>query len=274
MSTAYERAAARSAGKPVPPKVVDLVAASEETVPVGSNGGPPIDDLAPAMAPTAFDLVVTKINDLYDEAKNWADGEPISSAEIAAAVTELYDGLHEAGKEAEVLRVAEKAPLDKQIDDIQARFNPYVQPKKGKVALGKESLGVLLTAWRVKEAKVKEEKATAARKEADELAAAAQLAMQASSGNLEARERAEEAVDMAKEATKFAKRTEKAATTGTGLRTVWVATITDEGAALDWAYTRSPARFLELVQSMADEVVRSGVRDVPGFAVNEEKKAA
>ena len=65
----------------------------------------------------------------------------------------------------------------------------------------------------------------------------------------------------------------KAATTGTGLRTVWIAEVKDAGAALDWAYERDPARFTELVQDMANAAVRAGMRDVPGFLVREEKVA-
>ncbi|UXN70874.1 hypothetical protein N8A98_06720 [Devosia neptuniae] len=231
----------------------------------GSNGGPPIIDPADAFA---------KIDDLYEEAKNFADGEPITTPEMAEAITALFDGLHEAGKEAEALRVAEKAPLDTRIDAIQSKYNPYVQPKKGKVAMGKDALGVLLTAWRVEQQRIAAAAADKARREAQALQAEATAAMQASAGNLAERERAEEIIGFAKEAERFAARSEKAATTGTGLRTKWVARLEDEEAALGWAYERSPELFTALCQQIADEAARSGVRTIPGFAVVEEKKAA
>lgn len=101
----------------------------------------------------------------------------------------------------------------------------------------------------------------------------AEAAIRASSGNLAAREEAEELLAHAKSVERDAKRADKAATTGTGLRTVWVATLTDAEAALDWAYARAPARFTELVQDMANEAVRFGARSVPGFAVTESKVA-
>jgi len=231
----------------------------------GSNGGPPIID------PTEE---FQWIDDLFDEAKNWADGEPITTPEMAEAITALYDGLHEAGKSAEALRVAEKAPLDLQVDAIQARYNPYVQAKRGKVAMGKDALGVLLTAWRTEQQRIAAEAARVAREEADAIIKEAEEAIRASAGNLVEREAAEQTLQFARTADKFARRSEKAATTGTGLRTVWVATLADPEAALEWAYGRDPARFLALVQQMADEAVRSGVRVVPGFEVKEEKKAA
>ena len=111
-----------------------------------------------------------------------------------------------------------------------------------------------------------------AREEADAKIAAATAAIRESSGNLAERETAEELLKEAKQADRFAKRQDKAATTGTGLRTVWVATLKEPDAALDWAYGREPLRFTELVQQMANEAVRSGARSVPGFDVTEEKR--
>lgn len=224
--------------------------------------------------PPAYIEVFAEIDDLYGEAKNWADGEPITSEEQHDAVTKLYDGLHEAGKKADALRVEEKKPLDDAVKAIQDRYNPYVQAKKGKVDLGKAALGDLLAKWRARVAAAKAEEARKAREEADRIAAAAQEAMRASSGNLEAREQAEALLQEAKAHERHARRTDKAATTGTGLRTVWFAEIEDTNKALDWAYGRDAARFHELALSMANEAVRGGARSVPGFVVREEKRAA
>jgi hypothetical protein len=220
------------------------------------------------------ELLFDEIQDLFDEAKNWADGEPITSEQMHDAVTKLYDGLHDAGKRADELRKEEKKPLDDQIKAIQDRFNVYIQPRKGKVDLGKDALGKILAAWRAAVAKQKEEVARKAREEADRKAAEAQAAIRASSGNLAEREVAEEMLKEAKQADRFAKRQDKAATTGTGLRSVWIAEPADWEAGLDWAYGRDPVRFKELVQQMANEAVRTGARSVPGFKVWEDRKAA
>ena len=231
---------------------------------LGANGGPPIID------PSA---VMSEIDDLFDEAKNWADGEPIASAEIAAAMTKLYDDLHDAGKRCDELRIAEKKPLDDQIEDIQSRYNPYVQPKKGKVALGKQALGDLLTTWRAAVAKKAADEAAAKRLEAERIAAEAQAAFRASAGNREAREQAEELLKDAKEANRWASRAEKKATTGTGLRTVWVTTVTDDASALDWAFGKAPEQFLALALSLAEAEVRVGKRNIDGFSIVETKVA-
>ncbi len=189
------------------------------------------------------------------------------------AITDLRTKLHEAGKAAEDLRVAEKKPHDDAIAAIQERFNPYVQAKKGKVDMGKKALDELLAAWRKR---VADEKAAEARRIAEEAAEAkrkADEAMRQSSGNLAAREEAEEALADAKRLEKTAARTFKAATTGLGLRTVWVAVLVEEEAALDWAFARAKDEFLAVVQRNADEVVRAGARAVPGFRVEEQKVA-
>lgn len=223
--------------------------------------------------PDPFITIKQEIDDLFDEAKNFCDGEPISTPEMADAITKLHDDLHEAGKRAEEMRVAEKKPLDEAVAAVQAKWNPLVQPKKGRVALGKDACASLLTPWRTKLAREKEEAARKAREEAAEAARVAQEAMQASRGNLEARVDAEELAAHAKDVERGAKRAERQATTGLGLRTTWVATLIDAGAGLDWAYDKSPERFTELVQQIANEAVRAGIRTVPGFEVTEQKAA-
>lgn len=249
---------------------------SPRTVTAGHNGGPPLDD-DKVGSPTVYELIRDEIHDLYGEAKNFADGEPIASQDMAAAITTLHDGLHEAGKRADEARIAEKEPHDKAAKEVQDRYNLLIgntkTSGKGKVVLGKEALQVLLTPWRNKLVAEKEAAARLAREEADRIAAEAQAAIQASAGNLEEREKAEELLVEAKKVERWAKREDKAATTGTGLRTVWHADLVDEGAALDWAYGRAPERFKDVVQQMANEAVRSGLRSVPGFNVREERVA-
>lgn len=224
-----------------------------------------------------FDAIKQEIEDLFDEAKNFCDGEAIDSPELAAAITELHDKIHAAGQRADDLRIEEKRPLDEQVAAIQTRYHSLIgntKAGKGKVVLGKDACQSLLTPWRVKVA-------AAARAEADRIAAEAAEAtrlateaIRASAGNLAERADAEEELVAAQRLTKTAARSWKAATTGTGLRSVWTAMLEDEASALDWAYGRDPDRFKALVQSMADEVVRGGVRSVPGFRVWEDKRAS
>ncbi|WP_222050881.1 hypothetical protein [Rhizobium laguerreae] len=233
---------------------------------------PPKDHNQPAASP--FDAVKQEIDDLFDEAKNWADGEPISDQATHDAIEKLRDGIHEAGKRADALRVEEKKPLDEQVKAIQDRYNVYIQPKRGRVDMAKSALDALLTPWRTR---VAQEKAAEAARIAEAAAAAkraADEAMRASAGNLAAREEAEAALADAKRLEKTAGRSWKAATTGTGLRTVWRAVLEDEDAAMDWVWARAKEEVLAVAQRNADEAVRGGVRQVPGFKVVESKVAS
>ena len=218
--------------------------------------------------------IFAEIDDLYDEAKNWADGEPITSQAMHDQIERLYDGIHDAGKRADALRVEEKKPLDEQVKAVQDRYNPYIQPKKGRVDLAKSALSDLLTPWRTAVAKKKAEEAAAAAAEAEEARRQATEAIRASSGNLAAREEAETLLAEARGMEKQARRADKAATTGLGLRTVWRAELVDENAALDWFWGERPDAFRELIQRLADEAVRAGVRKIDGFRVFDEKVAA
>ncbi len=221
----------------------------------------------------ANELIFEEINDLYDECKNWADGEPITSEAMADAVTDLRTRIHDAGKRADELRKEEKRPLDDQIKALQDTYNPFIQPRRGKVDMAKSALDDLLTPWRNAKAKAAAEEA---RRQAEEAAAAreaANAAMQASAGNLAEREAAEEALADAKKLEKTAKRADKAATTGTGLRTTWEVTLVDEDAAMEWCWARAKDEVLAVAQRNAEECVRAGVRSVPGFSVEERKVA-
>lgn len=222
---------------------------------------------------TPFDEIADEIQALYDEAKNWADGSEIETQAQCDALDVLDKSLMDAGKKLDALRVAEKKPLDEQIDAIQARFNPFIQPKKGKVDMARSALSPLRTAFKDRERRRKEAIAQQARQEAEEAARKAQEAMRASAGNLEAREEAERVAHDAKLAEQDARRMAKVATTGVGLRTSYQTEIADLGEAIRHYWSTRRDRFAALVSDLADEDVRRGVRVIPGFTITEIKKA-
>lgn len=233
-----------------------------------------IDQAPPALRNmTPFDEIVLEIDDLYAEAANWADGSPIENQKQCDALDDLDKALLDAKKRMDELRVAEKKPLDDQVKAIQARYNPYIQDGKGRVDLARSCLNPLRAAWKAAEAKKKAEAAEKARLEAAAEKAKAEELMRASSGNLIAREAAEEQLSLAKEAEKFANRQEKRATTGLGLRTSYEATINDLNEAVRHYWPTRKADFQEFVQGLADEDVRRGIREIPGITVTEIKKA-
>lgn len=222
---------------------------------------------------TPFDEVTEEILALYEEAKNWADGEPIKTQEQHDAVDAIFKALHEAGKRLDALRIEEKRPLDEQVKAIQDRYNPFIQDKKGKVDLGKSELNKVLTAWRTEQARIKEAAAERARQEAEEERRKAEEMIRSSAGDLEARERAEEQLELAKDAEKFAKHQDKQASSGLGLRTEYVVGLRDLTEAVRHYWKTHRTDFELLVMSLAEADVRRGVRDIPGINVTEQKRA-
>jgi hypothetical protein len=237
---------------------------------VAGHNLPPED---PKVEPTPFEALTATINDLFDTAKDFADGQPIADAAMHDTIEKIYTHIHDSGRDLEALRVEEKKPLDDQVKAIQAAYNPFIQKDKGKVDLAKSSLGTLLAAWRKQEADKKAAIAAAARLEAERAADEAQAAIRASSGNLEARVMAEELLAHSKSVAKDANRADRAATTGLGLRTVWRSECIDVEAALDHYYPLVPNTFLQLVEEQARVDVSLGKREIPGFRIWDEQRA-
>lgn len=225
------------------------------------------DNQGPELDP--FDDIKGVINGLFDTAKDFCDGEAIGSQQMHDAVEKIHDELHAAGKDAEKLRKAEKKPHDDAGNAVQAKFKPSLTA----VVLGKATCQSILAPWRIKVAKEKAEAAERQRVAAEAAAAEAEKAIQASSGNLEARIEAEELLDHSKSLTKGAKSANKDATTGTGLRTIWHTKITDTNKALDWAFEKDKQAFLDLATSMAKSAVHGGLRDISGFEIVSEQVA-
>lgn len=216
-----------------------------------------------------FEAIVLEIEDLYAEAANWADGSPIESQEQCDALDALDKALLALDKKREALRKEEVKPLDDAKKAIQALHKPV----EAKVARARDALNKPRAAWKAKVEAEKRARAEKAAREAEEERRKALEAMQSSSGDLEARERAEGQLELAKEAEAFAKREQKRADTGNGLRTYWVATMTDPRVAIAAMWKANPQAFVDLAQDLADKAVRAGSREIAGFEITEHKKA-
>lgn len=230
---------------------------------------------APLRNISPFEEVILEIEDLFSEAANWADGTAIETAEQCAELDRLDKMLLDAGKRLDALRVEEKRPLDEQVQAIQDRYNPYIQPKKGKVDLARASLNPVRAAWKERELQRKEAEARKAREEAEAARAEAERLIRESSGNLAARVDAEHMVDSAKLAERDAKKATKAAETGNGLRREYQVTVANLNVAARhyWADPRLAAGLRSVVESLATEDVRAGKREIPGITITEVRKA-
>lgn len=227
------------------------------------------DRIAMGANMTPFDEIKVEIDDLFEEAKTWLDGSEIASDAEEKAVDQLLDMARAAFKKADNARKVENEPFDKGKAAVQAKYKPVLS----RAELISDTCKARLTPYRAKVEAEKQAKARAAAEEAERLRREAEEAIRASSGNIEERQRAEEALELAKEADAFASREQKRAETGLGLRTTYRAELTNgvEAARHYWATKRElcEAFFLNLASSD----VRAGARSIPGFNVIEEKKA-
>lgn len=240
---------------------------------IGDNGPPePINE--------AYEAIKLHIDDLFETAQGFLDGDPIANQETADLVSKLIDDARKARSAAEAQRKEEAKPWDEGKAKVQALWTPLTDEKKGRCALIADTAKRVLSTWLQKLEDEKRAVADAARKEAEEKARAAQQAFQqANFADLEARQQAEALLDEAKRAEKLAARAEKdkahakGGERAIGLVSAWTATITDRRAALLYYLVVDPASFEAVIQRLADADVRAGIRSIPGVEVTEERVA-
>lgn len=240
---------------------------------------------APVHLPNAtpFDLIEQDAEDLLTEARNWADGKPVENQGQADAVSRLIDQLRQLAKRADDARKEEVKPFDEAKAKVQAKYAPlFADPKTkspGKVFAAVDALKAALAPFLRRLDEEKRAAEAKAREEAEAKAREAAEAMQAANAaDLEAREAAEAKVREAEEAAAAARAAEKAkahATGGSramGLRTRWVAVVTDPRDAAAHYWRTNPDAFLPILQKLADDDARSGKRSgIPGVEIKEER---
>jgi len=239
---------------------------------IGDNGPPePINE--------AYEAIKLHIDDLFETAQGFLDGEPIANQETADLVNKLIDDARQARKAAEERRKLEAKPFDDGKAAVQALWTPLTDEKKGRCALIIDTAKRALTPWLNKLEEEQREKARLAREDADKAAAAAREALQASI-DLEARERAEALLEEAKKAERVATKAEKTKAhakggegRATGLTSTWTAKMIDRRAALMHYISESPMRVQAFLQELAESDVRMGARAIPGFEITEERVA-
>jgi len=226
--------------------------------------------------PTPFERAEAQIIALFDEAKNWLDGEGITSQAQADDVSKLLDMIRKAKKAADEARAEEKRPYDEAAKEVQERYKPLLT----RCDLAADAAKKALAPYLAKIEAEKRAKAEAARREAEEKARAAQEAIRAAAlTDLAAREKAEALIQDAKKADAAAKRAEndkahaKGGSRAVGLRTTYRPVMTDgrEAARHYWIERRADVEAFFL--SLAEKDVNAGKRSIPGFEIIEEKVA-
>lgn len=229
---------------------------------------------------TPFDIVSEKIEDLFEEAKNWCDGEDIASQEQADAVQKLMRLIQAAEKEADEARKDEARPHDKAKAAIQERYNVLIGKTKtvtGKTILAIDACKKALAPWLRKVEDENRRKAEEVRKEAEAKAEAARAAMQQRQ-TLEDSERAEALVREAKQAEADARRAAnaKAGAKGEGravtLRDKYTPELTDPTAYARHVWTVHRSDMIDFLTIHAAKLVAAGNHsNIPGVTVKHER---
>lgn len=232
--------------------------------------------------PSSFDEIKQKIEDLYDEAKNFADGEPIANEGQAEAVSLLIDSLRNAEKEADAARKKENEPFDEGKAEVQARYADLIAKTKGKT--GKAPLAIelcksALQPWLQKKADEQAERERIAREQVEQAEREKQAALAKRTDSLDDAEEAEAAIRHADAAEATAKSIAKdrpnvkgvGAKRAVGLQTIYYPEMTDASQAMThyWATRREEVE--ELLLTFAQQDVRAGVSPIPGFVIREKK---
>lgn len=231
---------------------------------------------------TPFDLITESIGDLLLEARNWADGDPATTQDQVDEIARIIDGLNDNAKALEAERVAEKKPLDEEIQAIQDRYNVFLAPlknkKPGKVPTAIDALnGAKRPFLLAREAEL-EATRLKARQEADARAAeAAEAARAVAPADLAGREEADAKIAAAEAAEAEAKAADKARAhafgggRAQGLRTRVVAEVTDLSAAVRFYWDENREAFGKLVQELADTDASQNRRAAKGITFRDER---
>lgn len=235
---------------------------------------------------SAYEAHAAHIDDLYTEAKNWADGADIETEAQAAEVDRLIDDFKAAIAAAEASRDAEKKPYQAKVTEIQERYYPLLADTtklKGKAITAKAALLAVKTKWANKVAAEQAKRAEALRQEAASQAKEAADAARSAIGNIEATESAEDLIRAAKQALKAAAVAEKPAVKGMRDNWVVVGFSTEEGAdglpvdgrglLLRHYLKTRPDDLLNACMDMARQDVRDGKRVIPGVVIENQRRA-
>jgi hypothetical protein len=225
------------------------------------------------------DIFEERIVGLFDEAKNWLDGEPVTAQAQADELGKLLDMIRTAAKEADAQRKVEKKPYDDAAKAVQDAWNPLLK----RCEIAADTVKKALAPFLAEQDRIAREAAAAARREAEEKAAAARAAFQASDvTDLSAREEAERLAREAKDAEKIAGKAEKVKAGAQGgaravsLRTVYAAQVTDYQALARHVWTTDPEALRAFLDEYAAAATRrspDAARALPGVTVTESKVA-
>ena len=214
----------------------------------------------------------TAIDDLYEEAGNWLDGEPLANQQQADAVGLIMTRLRSIRKDADAARKVEKKPHDDAAKAVQDKWLPILTKAERAIEAAQRPL----TDWLARQEAERLAQEEAARAEANRLAQEAAAMARTTLADAEAHDAA---VDAAKAAEKAVGRIAKGKTQIAGdtraivLRTYHETELSDAPAALRWLRENRPTELREAVLALVKAEPLDMRRAIPGVTITEHKRA-
>jgi hypothetical protein len=236
----------------------------------------PGDNMPP---PEPVKLASDRVTALVENAEKWAERVPvINSEELADACNDFLTQLDKQWQEFDAARAAEKKPFDDEAAAVQAKWKPLLE----RLNLCKIAIAPLHRAWlKLKQQRLDDERHDRERAAAEAQRRADQLAEQAKTGGpgtvtrlIAATEAAGAAEAARQEVRRVPPRAQSRGLYGgrtRSLRTTWYASVVDD--ELCYRHFRQRSEVKELLQRLANEAARSGVRnpDLPGCWIYSEE---
>jgi len=226
--------------------------------------------------PPAFDAFSMALEDARLEAGNFLDGKAIQTQAEADAIGKIVATAKNLRKDADAARADEKRPHDDAGKAVQAKWKPLLDQADLIASAAQRPL----TDYLARLAAAQAEDARLARIEADRMAQEAIAAQRAADGSIDAMEAAAALQKDADSAMKQAAKAEKAKAhvegdgRAIGLRSYWVATVTDHAELLRWVKLHFAPDLRKWLADFAAAKVRAGAREIPGVVIEQERRVA
>lgn len=267
----------KSRAKAAPALGSELLPDLETPPPAAGSNMPP----EPIVEKTPLELMTEAVDDLYLEAANWLDGDPISNEEQAGRLTELKGRLQEAVKTVEVERKKLADPLYQEWTAINKAWKPISTKAEKAVGVAQRALTPWLVAVAAENKRLADAAAAERQKAEDELRAKRDAAARTSSlADEDAVEDAEAALKQATKDANVAKRETATVRTDYGkahLRTYWFVEVLPKPGSYKLLlehYMRTDRDWLyELLRERAQRDVNGGTRSLPGCRIWDEQRA-
>jgi len=220
--------------------------------------------------PDEFKSITKEVNDLYQTAIDFLNGDPIITQKLADSVEKILVLTKDVAKRANELREYEAYPHNEAKNAIQAKYAPLIAKTKsttGKTHLAIKACKDALLPWKKLLQEKKDEEARIAREEAESKQKEAVTALIASS--LEDREEAEKLVKEANASKAKAKRISNDKVKG--MRTIWNVKVINPVELMRHYWKTQPVMLGEYAKGLAEQDVRLGIRSIPGCEITSDK---